>query len=202
MNSSTAKQSLTAEDWAQAALDAIAETGMKGLAVEPLARRLGVTKGSFYWHFANRRTLLVAALDLWERRETDEVLARAAQETDPRKRLARLFREADGSQRAGRLYLTLANATENQVAAAVVRRVMEHRMQFLRDCYADMGLDAQEASERAAMAYSMFLGTLQLRRDAPETIPSGERFHEYMHFIGEALIPGYDRALVRRESDD
>ncbi|MGD8430407.1 MAG: TetR family transcriptional regulator [Ectothiorhodospiraceae bacterium] len=194
------KQSLSAEDWAEAALDAIAEAGIKGVAVEPLARRLGVTKGSFYWHFANRRTLLQAALELWERRETDEVLARAAEERDPRKRLARLFREADGSQRAGRLYLALASATENKLIEQAVRRVMDRRLEFLRECYRDMGLEGREAWDRAVLAYSVFLGTLQLRRDAPESIPAGDEFHAYMHFIGEALIPGYRRELVKREA--
>ncbi|WP_018718967.1 TetR/AcrR family transcriptional regulator [Arhodomonas aquaeolei] len=195
---STIRQTLTADDWAEAALDALAEDGVRAVAVEPLARRLGVTKGSFYWHFASRRMLLQAALALWERRETDEVLARAAEETDPRKRLARLFREADGSRRAGRLYLALANATDSPLITEVVRRVMAHRLAFLRECYAAMGADAETAAARAAMAYSMFLGMLQLRRDAPEAIPEGERFHEYMHLVGEALIPGYERALVRR----
>ena len=54
---------LSAEDWAQAALDQIAEQGVASVAVEPLARRLGVTKGSFYWHFPSREALLVAALE-------------------------------------------------------------------------------------------------------------------------------------------
>jgi AcrR family transcriptional regulator len=203
MDRTNQKQSLTADDWAVTALEAIAESGLRGVAVEPLARRLGVTKGSFYWHFANRKALLQAALALWERRETDEVLARAAQEQDPRKRLARLFREADGSQRAGRLYLALAGTTENRPIQETVRRVMEHRLAFLRRCYTDMGLDAEESHDRAVLAYSVFLGTLQLRRDAPEIMPEGERFHEYMHFIGGALIPGYSRELVRKgESAD
>lgn len=47
---------LSADDWAQAALDLIAEQGVGAVAVEPLARRLGVTKGSFYWHFLARRS--------------------------------------------------------------------------------------------------------------------------------------------------
>lgn len=198
MNESNQKQSLTADDWAVTALDAIAEAGVKGIAVEPLARRIGVTKGSFYWHFSNRKALLQAALTLWERRETDEVLARAAQEQDPRKRLARLFREADGSRRAGRLYLALASTTENRLIQETVRRVMEHRLEFLRGCYTGMGLGEEEAHDRAVLAYSVFLGTLQLRRDAPEVVPEGEHFHEYMHFIGDALIPGYSRDLVRK----
>ena len=45
---------LSAEDWAVAALDVIAESGLAAVAVEPLAKRLGVTKGSFYWHFPSR----------------------------------------------------------------------------------------------------------------------------------------------------
>ena len=45
---------LSADDWAQAALEQIAEQGVAAVAVEPLARRLGVTKGSFYWHFPSR----------------------------------------------------------------------------------------------------------------------------------------------------
>ena len=185
------RQSLSADDWAEAALNALADTGMKGLAVEPLARRLGVTKGSFYWHFANRRALLQAALELWERRQTDEVLERAARESDPRLRLLRLFREADGSRRAGRLYLTLTGATENRLVADVVRRVMEHRLGFLRDCYRDMGLGLEQAGSRAVLAYSVFIGTLALRRDAPDMVPAGPGYREHLEHICVALIPGY-----------
>ncbi|WP_440995500.1 TetR/AcrR family transcriptional regulator [Arhodomonas sp. SL1] len=198
MENRRARDTLRAEDWAEAALQAIAAEGMRGLSVEPLARTLGVTKGSFYWHFRNRNALLEAALALWERRETDEVLARAAEETDPRKRLARLFREADGSRRAGRLYLTLAGASDQPLIAAVVRRVMERRLEFLQECYRALGATPEQAGARAVLAYSMFLGTLQLRRDAPDVLPQGEGFHEYMHLVGESLIPGYDRELVRR----
>ena len=54
------------EQWAEAALGAIATGGIKAVAVEPLAARLGVTKGSFYWHFADRRALIDAALERWE----------------------------------------------------------------------------------------------------------------------------------------
>ena len=49
---------LSSADWEGAALDSLAEHGLAGLAVEPLARQLGVTKGSFYWHFADREALL------------------------------------------------------------------------------------------------------------------------------------------------
>jgi len=199
MGSSNNRQTLSVRDWAEAALEVIAELGVKGVAVEPLARRLGVTKGSFYWHFANRRALLQAALELWEHQQTDQILARVEQESDPRRRLARVFAEADGSQYAGRLYLALAGATENKLIQTVVRRVIERQTEFLWRCYIDLGLDEQAARHKAVLAYSVFMGTLELRRDAPETVPAGDDFHEYMHFIGEALIPGYDRSLHRRD---
>jgi AcrR family transcriptional regulator len=201
MSETSNRQTLSVRDWAEAALEVIAEKGIKGIAVEPLARRLGVTKGSFYWHFANRRALLQAALDLWEHQQTDEILDRVAQESDPRRRLARVFAEADGSRYAGRLYLALAGATENTLIQSVVRRVIERQTQFLWECYRDLGLDGQAARHKAVLAYSVFMGTLELRRDAPDTLPAGEAFHDYMHFVGEALIPGYERALHRREQN-
>jgi len=60
---------LSADDWARAALELIAEQGVAAVAVEPLARRLGVTKGSFYWHFRSRDALLQAAIERWEQED-------------------------------------------------------------------------------------------------------------------------------------
>src|SRR5690606_17996288 len=74
---------LSAADWAQAALDVIAEQGVSAVAVEPLARRLGVTKGSFYWHFPSRDTLLQAALDRWEEVEQEQVFGSLEEVADP-----------------------------------------------------------------------------------------------------------------------
>src|SRR3546814_20124925 len=61
------KGRLSAEDWAQAAHDLIAENGVAAVSVEPLARRRGVPKGSLYWHFQSRGAPLHAALRRWER---------------------------------------------------------------------------------------------------------------------------------------
>src|SRR5437868_10038617 len=82
---------LSADDWAQAALDLIAEQGVAAVAVEPLARRLGVTKGSFYWHFPSRESLLVAALERWEKTEQEAIFGQLEQIADPRQRLRQLF---------------------------------------------------------------------------------------------------------------
>src|SRR5215831_11230520 len=85
------RRRLTREDWAAAALAAIAEGGLSAVAVEPLAARLGTSKGSFYWHFANRDALLEAALSVWEATTTTEVLSRVEAQADPREQLRLLI---------------------------------------------------------------------------------------------------------------
>jgi AcrR family transcriptional regulator len=184
-----AKNKLTADAWAAAALDAIAEGGLKAVAVEPLARRLGVTKGSFYWHFANRKALVQAALSLWEHRATDGVIARVKGETDPKVRIHRLFREVDGSERGSRIYLALAAVSNDPAVDNLLRRVTERRLGFLRNCYHALGLSEHEIRHYCVLAYSTFLGTLQLRRDAPDALPQGEAFQTYLDFVDSALIP-------------
>lgn len=183
------KHRLSAGDWCTEALDVIAESGVEAVAVEPLARRLGVTKGSFYWHFTSRDALLKAALRLWEEQVTDQVVARVKNETDPRIRIRKLFREVDGSEHASRLYLSLAAVSHDPFISEVVHRVSQRRLHFLHDCYLALGLTVEQAKHYAMLAYSTFLGTLQLRRDAPEAIPQEGAFHVYLDFVNEALVP-------------
>src|SRR5436309_10975695 len=93
-----AQERLRPEDWASAALAAIGSGGLAAVAVEPLATRLGTTKGSFYWHFANRDALLTAALERWERTGTEDVIAYVeAQPTGPA-RLRALIAGAVGTR--------------------------------------------------------------------------------------------------------
>src|SRR5258706_14044806 len=62
--------------WIEEGLRALAAGGPDAVRVEALAQALGVTKGGFYGHFADRNALLGEMLDTWERMSTDEVLER------------------------------------------------------------------------------------------------------------------------------
>lgn len=185
----SSKQNLTADNWAEAALDALATGGLDAVAVEPLARRLGVTKGSFYWHFANRGALVKRALALWERKETDDVLARVGAESDPYERIVKLFKAANSSYRAGRLYLALAAATDDRKVQATVRRVTERRLSYLYECYRKLGMGDREARHWSRFAYATFMGNLQIRRDTPEAMPQGQEFNDYLRLMIKTLIP-------------
>jgi AcrR family transcriptional regulator len=183
------KPNLSAEAWAEAALDAIARGGVSALAVEPLAKELGVTKGSFYWHFSNREALLDVALDLWERRETEAVFAKVRRE-DPRLRIEALFREVTGNRRTSPLYLALSAASNDPRIGSTVRRVAERRLGFLAECFTALGLGEEDARRRAIMAHALYLGMLQLQRDARHALP---RAGEVQRFVEEAvglLVPG------------
>lgn len=184
-----AKQSLTAEDWARAALDALASGGLDALAVEPLARHLGVTKGSFYWHFANREALLRAALELWEKNETVDVLSRVGDESDPYERIVKLFKHANAGYRSGRLYLAIAAAEDNPLVAEFVQRVSQSRMDYLYDCYRALGFAERPARQWARFAYATFMGNLQIRRDTPALMPRDAEFSEYLKLMIKTLIP-------------
>jgi AcrR family transcriptional regulator len=189
LSSVASRQNLTAEAWAEAALETMAAGGLDAVAVEPLARRLSVTKGSFYWHFPNREALIKAALELWEKRETVDIIEGLEAEPDPYQRIVNLFKRANSSHRAGRLYLALAAATDDVRVNEVVQRVSARRLAYLEKCYRALGMDASEAPLWATFAYATFIGNQQVHRDTPHKFPAGPKFREYFKLMLRTLIP-------------
>lgn len=190
------RQSLTAEHWAEAALDAIASGGIEAVAVEPLARRLGVTKGSFYWHYPNRDALVARALQVWERHETVDMLGRAEQEPQPRERIHTLFRTiANTDARSERILLALSGS-KHDAARACVQRVTEAWRAYVENCYRALGMEAAEARNWATFAYSTFMGTVRMRRDNPDALPAGAQFNDYLRFLIRTLIPVQSSAAL------
>lgn len=185
----SSKSSLSVDAWAEAALEALASSGLDAVAVEPLARRLHVTKGSFYWHFPNREALLRAALALWEKRETYDAIEGVEEIADPYERIVRLFKQANSSHRAGRLYLALAAASDDPVVGEVVQRVSSRRLAYLHKCYLDLGLGEHDAHLWSTFAYATFIGNQQVHRDTPERFPAGADFREYFKLMLKMLIP-------------
>ncbi|MGW7274827.1 TetR/AcrR family transcriptional regulator [Streptomyces sp. NPDC054864] len=175
-----AKPRLTAQDWADAALTAIGEGGIAAVAVEPLAVRLGTTKGSFYWHFANRDALIEAALDRWAETSTEEMIQEVEAEPDPRRRVRLLFGEAIASATSGSLEVALlATAGHPQVAAAL-RRVTERRVAYVAELFAGLGFPEPEARRRGLLAYTVYLGHVQLGHAVPSALPTVDEFGAYL----------------------
>ncbi|MGX7828349.1 TetR/AcrR family transcriptional regulator [Actinokineospora sp. 24-640] len=163
------KPRLSRESWITAALQALAAGGVGAVAVDPLATRLGVTRGSFYWHFADRRALLEAALDWWEREGTTAVIEQVEAIADPRARLARLFRVAVTEDPTDGLEAALVAHADDPVVAPVLHRVTERRVAYLAGAYAAAG--AEDAEDRARVAYATYVGWMVLRRAVPPSTP-------------------------------
>ena len=187
----SSRASLTATDWSTAALAALERNGLAAVAVEPLAKTLGATKGSFYWHFTGRDDLIVAALELWERRDTDGVIAAVDQAADRADRLRVLlrlvFRAVVGTPGAGSIELALQPHAGHPLVAPVLARVTERRMSILESLYAEQGLSVSQAHDRALLAYTTYLGHAQLAHATPDRLPSGAAFTRYVDRIVETL---------------
>ncbi|WP_433730648.1 TetR/AcrR family transcriptional regulator [Nocardia sp. CA-129566] len=169
---SSAPRRLSADDWAQAALDALAAGGLAAVAVEPIAKRLGTTKGSFYWHFKDRAALIDAALARWEQRSTDDVIAEIGVETDPAERLQRLFARVIDYAATGRIELALLASADQAAVAATLRRVADRRIDYIAELLRELGLTAGQARTRAVVAVSIYHGFNQLARVSPDALPS------------------------------
>ena len=185
---------VTREEWLRAALAALAESGVSGVAVDPIAKRLGVTRGSFYWHFKDRGALLLEALGLWEEKATAELIEELAAIADPRERLrALLWSALTDDQIAGLEPAIVAHASD-PVVAAVLERVNGRRLDYLTAVLVEIGLDAPVARRHAVVVYAAYLGWIELRRAtpdlAPETAADEESSRAALEHLFRVLLPG------------
>lgn len=154
---------LTREDWLRAALLAIADGGTAAVAVEPLAARLGATKGSFYWHFRDREELIETALAAWESEATDAIIAELETVTDPIDRLRRVLVLAMALEEDEYPDVRLLPSAGDPLVGPVAARVQAKRLQFLERCFRDMGFAPAASRRRAQLAYSVYVGWFHQR---------------------------------------
>jgi AcrR family transcriptional regulator len=176
------RKRLTARDWTAAALEALAGGGVGAVAVEPIAARLGATKGSFYWHVSGRDALLEAALLEWERTHTEEVISLVEAEPDARRRLHLLLALAlgHGARPGDRVELALQPTAGHPLVAPVLERVTRRRLDYLTGMFGLLGFTPEEARQRSLLAYTAYLGHAQLAHATPDLAPAGEDLPRYV----------------------
>jgi AcrR family transcriptional regulator len=177
---------LSRVDWERAAIQAIADGGPPAVAVEPLARDLNVSKGSFYWHFSGRDELVRAALERWESLVVTERIAKLDEIPDAGDRLKALLDSTvspEEIRRGWKVTVALSTYANDPLVEPVLQRVTRARLTYLEDCYEALGHTHKEARQRATLTYAIMLGLVQLANDAPA------------HLVDERLEGAYQLVL-------
>lgn len=145
--------------WIEEGLRALAAGGPDAVRVEALAQKLGVTKGGFYGHFADRNALLEEMLDTWERKAIDEVLERVERQGGDVR--ARLRRAGALTFSPELLPIDLAVrdwSRRDRAVAERLRRVDNRRMDYLRSLFGAICSDEDEVEARSTLAFSLVIG--------------------------------------------
>jgi AcrR family transcriptional regulator len=179
---------LDREAWVAAGLDALERGGTEAVSAAALAKALGVTRGSFYWHFSSRDELLGAVLERWERDHSDAVLDALAAVDDPRERL-RLLVEAATSKPPSLFIRLLEAQTREPLVATVLNRSRRRRVDFLTRAYRDAGLGPAVARRRALAVYAAYVGLAQLVT-ADEDLLAGRERAAFARELAAMVVPG------------
>ena len=161
---------LTEADWIEAATAILVDEdeNVRGIRIAALCRRLGVTKGSFYWHFAGRPQLLAALLANWRRRMTTAVIEGLGARSGGAAARLRALLELPRRPRApafARVEQAIRDWSRRDARAAeAVREVDAIRLAYFEGLLREAGLDAETARRRAYLAYAMMMGDSVLRR--------------------------------------
>jgi AcrR family transcriptional regulator len=148
---------LSARDWLDQGLKVLAQRGFTALKADPLAKAMGVSRGSFYWHFADIGAFHAAILKHWREVAAERVIAgleASAQHDNP---LSLLLNGAFGSrqtlEKAVRSW-----ATADPKARAAVQAIDRRRIDYIEHMLRQAGVKEAVASARAQILYWAFLG--------------------------------------------
>ena len=155
------------------------ECGVDHVKVEPLAERLAVTKGSFYWHFKNRNDLLRSLPEFWARSQTDPVVAHvettAGSAIDKMRAILEFIAREDPDRYDNAMR---AWAIFDPEVAAAVAQIDDRRMATVRALFEGAGLNPDDAAFRARLWYFYDVGE-HVTRDTPVSVE--ERLERAQH---------------------
>ena len=157
------RSTLKPESWVDAATEVLVDEGIDHVRVDVLAQQLGVTRGSFYWHFRDREALLRAVLQRWRETATENLTARLERaSTDPCEQLRDVISlpfRGRSATRAARIELAIrAWARRDERARLAVDEADAARIGYIAQIFSSLGFSIAEARARAFLLYSYNLG--------------------------------------------
>ena len=167
LNRPAARPPLTPDDWIEAATGVLVDQGIDHVRVDLLAKALGVTRGSFYWHFKDREDLLRQVLEAWRQRATLQLTRRLEQASpDPAAQLRDVISlpfRGRSARRAARIELAIrAWARRDAVARQAVDEADALRIGYIAQVFSALGFGIAEARHRAFLLYAYVVAESQL----------------------------------------
>jgi|APTNR8051073442_1049403.scaffolds.fasta_scaffold15332_2 AcrR family transcriptional regulator len=170
----TPKESkLSRQDWVKAGFPALRMGGANAIKVEAIAREIGATKGSFYWHFKDLPALQEAMLDFWQDLGTSQVIDMAEEIKDPKEAILTIVRFSLAPPEA-ELGGTLAEIAIrdwgrwSEMANARIIHVDKSRIDYLFELFQKIGFDPATAKQKANILYASYVGATHLRATGNE----------------------------------
>jgi len=160
-------------DWILAAFETLGSDGIDGVKVERISKNLGTTKGSFYWHFADRPALLQQMLHFWEQEGTLGIIENLdGRETTASEKLKTLARISTDTQVHGLDAVAVEGALrawagQEAWVADLIRATERTRIDYVARLLEDLGFEPADAVQQATQLYLMLLGLYSISRHDP-----------------------------------
>ncbi|RMW98596.1 TetR/AcrR family transcriptional regulator [Allofranklinella schreckenbergeri] len=170
-----ARVQLTPQDWIDAAMELLVQKSIDAVNVDALSKQLGITRGSFYWHFTDREDLLARLLESWRDASTHQVIVRfERQGASPKELIAELLTlpfRGETAKRAASIELAIrAWARRDELAYQAVTAVDAHRLSYIAQCFVALQFGLHEAQARAFMLYSYIQAESNVGTHLPESV--------------------------------
>ena len=149
---------LSAIDWLDQGLKTLTKSGFTALKAEPMAKAMGVSRGSFYWHFEDVAAFHTALLRRWRETMTEQIIASLERLPGNESPINELLRRAFGGNRLPLEIAVRSWATVDPVARAAVHAIDRRRLSYMETQFAAKGFSPGAAQARSQILYWAFLG--------------------------------------------
>jgi AcrR family transcriptional regulator len=189
------KEQLSRDAWLDAAANAIEEGGFDNVRVLNLARKLGVTRGSFYWHFRDHQDLIVSFLERWRERRLSDLKAWLPSDTDveseTRRILHRLLSEGTHNVRRMRIELAVRDyARKDPLAARIVAEIDQARIAQNQMILERIVEDPSGADDLSLLLYVATMGAQLVMTGPSDKTPAMQRIET---MLGNLLLDWHRR---------
>ncbi|MBX3608885.1 MAG: TetR/AcrR family transcriptional regulator [Hydrogenophaga sp.] len=190
-----ARNPLTPDTWIEAATEVLVNQGIDHVRVDLLAQQLGVTRGSFYWHFKDREDLLRRVLQAWRETATENLTVRLeSAHADPLEQLRDVLSlpfRGRAAARAARIELAIrAWARRDQMARFAVDEADASRIGYIAQLFSAIGFPVLEARARAFMLYGYIVSESQMPSLSTEAQKQERRAFAERLFTQRLAPPG------------